>query len=76
MASGHGPASLTWPEAIAPQERYLERLRADLRRMIAAGRPISAAAAEAGLSERDAWALFEDFNGRNATAGFKELEWE
>lgn len=76
VVPGHGPASLSWPEAIAPQERYLERLRADLRRMIAAGRPISAAAAEAGLSERDAWALFEDFNGRNATAAFKELEWE
>lgn len=73
---GHGPASLSWPDAMAPQWRYLNRLRDDVRAMVADGRTIAEAAAKAGLSERDAWALFEDFNARNATAAFKEMEWE
>lgn len=73
---GHGPAPLDWPQAVAPQEAYLARLRKEIRVMIEAGRPISEAARRAGVSEADAWALFDDFDARNATAAFKELEWE
>jgi hypothetical protein len=29
-----------------------------------------------GQSERGRWALFDDYNPRNATAAFSELEWE
>lgn len=76
VVPGHGPASLGWPEAVAPQERYLTRLADEIRSMIAAGRPIAEAAAKAGVGERDGWELFEDFNARNATAAYKELEWE
>jgi quinoprotein relay system zinc metallohydrolase 2 len=76
VVPGHGPASLSWPDAVAPQERYLERLRRDVRAMVAAGRGMAQAAREAGLSERDAWDLFDDFNARNATAVYREMEWE
>ena len=34
------------------------------------------AAASAGRSESGSWRLFDDFNARNATAGYHELEWE
>ncbi|MET0677509.1 MAG: MBL fold metallo-hydrolase, partial [Bradyrhizobium sp.] len=27
-------------------------------------------------SERSRWELFDDFNTRNATAAFSEIEWE
>lgn len=73
---GHGPLSLAWPEALAPQRGYLEALAADLRRMIAAGDTMREATGKAGAAQRDAWLLFDDFNPRNATAGFAELEWE
>ncbi len=76
VVPGHGPATLPWPDALGPQHRYLARLAADVRAMIADGRSISAAAETAGLSERDAWALFDDFNPHNATAAYQELEWE
>jgi quinoprotein relay system zinc metallohydrolase 2 len=76
IVPGHGPATMAWPDALVPQKRYLSRIAADVRALIAEGRSISAAAETAGLSERDAWALFEEFNPRNATAAFQELEWE
>ena len=76
VVPGHGPRTLPWPAALAPQHRYLERIAGDVRALIAAGRSISEAAETAGLSERDAWALFDEFNPRNATAAFHELEWE
>lgn len=73
---GHGPPSVAWPAAIQPQKRYLQRISADVRRVIKQGRSIAEAAAGAGLSERDAWVLFDAFNARNVTAAFAELEWE
>ena len=73
---GHGPQSLAWPEAMAPQRGYLEALAADLRRMIAAGDTMREATGKAGAAQREAWLLFDEFNPRNATAGFAELEWE
>lgn len=73
---GHGPATMPWPQAAMPTRRYLEQLASDLRRMIAQGRTMRDAAAQAGQSEREEWALFDEFNGRNATSAFHELEWE
>jgi len=31
---------------------------------------------EIASSERDRWLLFDDYNARNATAAFSELEWK
>jgi quinoprotein relay system zinc metallohydrolase 2 len=73
---GHGPASVPWPEALAPQRAYLSGLAEDLRRLIAAGESIQRASETAGRSQRDRWLLFDEFNPRNATAGFAELERE
>jgi len=73
---GHGPPSVAWPAAVQPQKQYLQRISADVRRMIKEGRSIAEAAAGVGLSEKDAWVLFDEFNARNVTAAFAELEWE
>ncbi len=76
VVPGHGPVSAPWPQGIAPQTRYLKTLAADLRAAIGKGVPIEKAAREAGASERDEWKLFDDYNPRNATAAYAELEWE
>ncbi|MBY6240876.1 quinoprotein relay system zinc metallohydrolase 2 [Methylosinus sp. Sm6] len=76
VVPGHGPAVAPWPQALDAQAAYLERLTRDLRRSIAKGETLGAAATSAGQSEKPAWSLFDDYNVRNATAGFAELEWE
>ena len=72
---GHGGVS-EWPAALADERRYLDRLAADVRGLIAAGKPITVAADSAAASERSRWELFDDYNARNATAAFSEIEWE
>lgn len=73
---GHGPASVPWPASLDPEERYLSAIVRDVRALLAHGGTIEQAVATVGQSERGRWALFDDYNGRNVTAAFKELEWE
>ncbi len=72
---GHGPVN-EWPAALVDESRYLERLAADIRGLISQGAPISVAADTAAATERPRWQLFDDYNARNATAAFSEIEWE
>ncbi len=62
--------------ALADERRYLETLAADVRALVKRGAPIKAAADTAAASERPRWQLFDDYNARNATAAFSEIEWE
>jgi quinoprotein relay system zinc metallohydrolase 2 len=75
LVPGHGAVS-SWPDALIDERRYLEKLAADIRSLIAQGKTIAAAADTAAASERSQWKLFEDYNARNATAAFSEIEWE
>jgi quinoprotein relay system zinc metallohydrolase 2 len=72
---GHGPVS-QWPAALSDERRYLDTLASDVRALIVRGAPIKAAAETAAASERPRWTLFDDYNARNATAAFSEIEWE
>jgi hypothetical protein len=65
-----------WPAALADQRRYLETLASDVRAFVTRGTPISVAANAAAASERSRWQLFDDYNARNATTAFSEIEWE
>ena len=76
VVPGHGPAAAAWPGAAAAQDRYLGGLVRDIRASIAHGGDIEQAVASVGQAERDRWVLFDEYNGRNVTSAFKELEWE
>jgi quinoprotein relay system zinc metallohydrolase 2 len=72
---GHGPVG-EWPAALSDERRYLDTLASDVRALVARGAPIKLAAETAAASERPRWKLFDDYNARNATAAFSEIEWE
>jgi quinoprotein relay system zinc metallohydrolase 2 len=76
VVPGHGRAAMPWPQALEDERRYLTVLAEDARRQIAAGTPLARAILEIGRSEEPRWELFDDYNPRNATAAFSELEWQ
>jgi quinoprotein relay system zinc metallohydrolase 2 len=76
LVPGHGPPRDDWQAALAAEQGYFKRLAGDLRAAIARGDPLAVAAAQAAQNERPRWQLFDDYNARNATAGFSQLEWE
>lgn len=75
VVPGHGPVS-DWPAALADERRYLSTLLSDVRASNKKGEPIRTAAEKAAETERSHWDLFDDYNARNATAAFSEIEWE
>ena len=76
VVPGHGEVGSPWPDALSAQRQYFEALARDLRKSIAEGLPLSEAVKTAAQSEKDNWQLFGEYNERNATAAFAELEWE
>jgi quinoprotein relay system zinc metallohydrolase 2 len=76
VVPGHGPAPAAWPDALKAQRQYFDVLSRDIRKSVADGQPMSEAVKTAAQSESGNWALFEEFNERNATVAFAELEWE
>jgi quinoprotein relay system zinc metallohydrolase 2 len=73
---GHGPLVVDYATAAADLIRYLTALRDGTRQVIANGVGIEAAVNTVARSEQGCWALFDDYNGRNVTEAYKELEWE
>ena len=73
---GHGPLVVGYAQAAADLARYLTALRDGARAAIANDIGIDAAAKTVAQSERGRWKLFDDYNGRNVTEAYKELEWE
>ena len=71
---GHGRA-LAWPDAIAPEQRYLSNLLADVRAAIKAKRTLTETLATVD-DGRGQWLLFDQFHRRNVTAAYAELEWD
>ena len=73
---GHGPQSTTGPARCKTSDATWNVWRATSAGLIKGGVPLAAAAQRAGQAEKDRWRLFEEYNARNATAAFAELEWE
>ena len=76
VVPGHGPAIADWPSALADQRRYLNRLTKDVRALIAEGVALDKAVERAAQDEKGRWKLFDEYNARNATAAYAELEWK
>jgi quinoprotein relay system zinc metallohydrolase 2 len=73
---GHGPPSVAWPLAAAPEKRYLEKVLEDTRAAIKEGVDIGGAWRRVAMGEKGRWLLFDEYHPRNVTTAYKELEWE
>ncbi|MGU3402934.1 quinoprotein relay system zinc metallohydrolase 2 [Methylobacterium brachiatum] len=73
---GHGPVLVDLAPALADLSGYLTALRDGTRAAIAKDVPIEKAVASVAQDQRDKWALFDTYNGRNVTVAYQELEWE
>ncbi|RMC35735.1 quinoprotein relay system zinc metallohydrolase 2 [Paracoccus alkanivorans] len=79
IVPGHGAVTDSWAEAIGPQTEFLTALRDATREAIAAGAPMSDAVPQVTKSLQDmedTWNSFPETAARDATAAYKELEWE
>jgi quinoprotein relay system zinc metallohydrolase 2 len=76
IVPGHGGPVLPWPEGAEPMRAYLEALVGETRAALARGESLGEAVPKIGATLGEGWELFETFNTRNATAAYRELEWE
>lgn len=79
IVPGHGPASESWQTAAAPQQAFLKALADHTRGAIADGLALSAAVpviANGLAALQNSWNSYPETVARNATAAYKELEWE
>ncbi|SNR34074.1 quinoprotein relay system zinc metallohydrolase 2 [Paracoccus sediminis] len=79
VVPGHGPVARDWDTAVSAQRQFLAALDRATRDGIAAGLPLSRAVPVIVRSLQpfaDLWASFPESAARDATAAFKELEWE
>ncbi|WCR11341.1 quinoprotein relay system zinc metallohydrolase 2 [Paracoccus stylophorae] len=79
IVPGHGPVAATWAEAVGPQTRFLRALEHATRARILAGQPMSQAVPEIVHAMQDmaaGWNAFDASVARDATAAYKELEWQ
>lgn len=77
---GHGPVSVPWPDALADERRYLLAIVTATRQQLKDGHALQQAVETLDTSlkstEGSKWQLFDEYNGRNVTAAYTELEWE
>ena len=76
VVPGHGPAAMTWPDALKPERRYLQTITDEVRSRIAKGDTLRNAMETVAPGEKKNWVLFEEFHKRNIATAFAELEWE
>ncbi|MES1930192.1 metallo-beta-lactamase [Salinisphaera dokdonensis CL-ES53] len=76
VVPGHGPVKHDLARATAPERRYLETIRDDVRKAIADGYGLQHAVQHTGTQQRSRWLLFDAYHARNVTAAYTELEWE
>ncbi|EEW23882.1 quinoprotein relay system zinc metallohydrolase 2 [Rhodobacter ferrooxidans] len=76
VVPGHGGPLLPWPAGGDAMNRYLKVLETDSRAALDQGLGLAAATALIGQSEASHWRLFEQYNRRNATVAYTEMEWD
>jgi len=72
---GHGAPISDWPAGAEPTAAYLAQLEAQVRKALRAGLGLSQTVERLGDAPTPGWRLADEFQRRNVTAAFAELEW-
>lgn len=73
---GHGRLIKDWPTSLQPQKNYLLQLTSEIKSMIKQGKTLEYAVENVGMAAKANWQLFDEFNRKNVTMAFAELEWD
>jgi quinoprotein relay system zinc metallohydrolase 2 len=77
---GHGPVLVPWPAALKGEQHYLSEIVTATRQALKQNRnlqqAVEAVDTQLRQTEQSKWQLFDDYDGRNITAAYTELEWE
>lgn len=73
---GHGEIVTDWPRRIQAEKHYLITLQTEIRAALKQGKYLEDALKTVGYSEKNNWALFDEYHRKNVTTAFAELEWE
>jgi len=73
---GHGRLVAPHPDGLVPTLDYLRALRVEVRAALQKGESLQTAVRHLGTGLQGDWQMFDDFNARNATNAYVELEWE
>jgi quinoprotein relay system zinc metallohydrolase 2 len=76
VVPGHGPVSNDWPAVMDAQANYLTGLLRDTRAALQSGLGLQQAVDRITVASDAHWALVEQFQRRNVTAAYAELEWD
>ena len=76
IAAIAGSIALMVTTAASATQDVERPLRPTQRPHVIVKRHIAVKPAKAAATERPHWHLFDDFNARNATAAYSEMEWE
>jgi quinoprotein relay system zinc metallohydrolase 2 len=76
VVPGHGPVTQDWVQALNDEQRYLNKVLADIRANIKAGKSMNNAMDSVAATEKGKWLLFDIANRRNVNTIYPALEWE
>ena len=76
VVPGHGPVSMSWPDAAVNEIRYLKSLRDETRLWLQQDGELPEALENIGNTEKEKWQQFNEFHKRNISTAYTELEWE
>lgn len=76
VVPGHGPVATSVHEALEAERVYLEDLKQGVKKELAQGHRLRQAVDDLSTDRHGDWKLFEEFQARNVTAAYTELEWD
>lgn len=76
VVPGHGPVAASVREALAAEQGYLQNLQESVKKELALGRRLRQAVDDLSHADQGDWKLFDEFQSRNVTTAYTQMEWD